>query len=84
VYTEELTEVNQGTKRTLTSYWKSLEKEGHDSEKVKRKIKKCCQHVVKSMEPYLKYLMRCAFLDEEFAQGPKCFHIIGVDVILDI
>lgn len=42
VYTEELTEINQGTKRTLTSYWKSLAKEGYSPDKVKRSIKKCC------------------------------------------
>jgi len=28
--TEELTEINNGTKRTLASYWKSIEKEGYD------------------------------------------------------
>ena len=34
VYTEELTEENDGSKRTLASYWKSLEKEGGDCDKV--------------------------------------------------
>lgn len=28
IYTEELTEINEGTKRTLESYWKSVEKDG--------------------------------------------------------
>ena len=34
VYTEELTEENNGSKRTLASYWKSLKKEGGDCDKV--------------------------------------------------
>ena len=83
VYTEELTEINQGTKRTLTSYWKSLEKEGHNVDKAKKKIKKCCQHLVKSIEPYLKYFMRCTFPRDEYSQEPSCFHILGVDILLD-
>ena len=34
VYTEELSEENEGSKRTLASYWKSMETEGKDCEKV--------------------------------------------------
>lgn len=34
IYTEELTQANDGTKRTLTSYWKCLKSEGHDPIKV--------------------------------------------------
>jgi len=34
IYTEELTQENEGSKRTLTSYWKSVEKEGKDPKKV--------------------------------------------------
>lgn len=34
VYTDELSEINEGTKRTLTSYWKSVRQEGHDPDKV--------------------------------------------------
>jgi hypothetical protein len=83
VYTEELTEINQGTKRTLASYWKSLEKEGYSSEKAKKKIRKCCQHLIKSIEPFLKYFMRCTFPRDEYTREPSCFHILGVDVILD-
>lgn len=35
VYTEELTEENNGSKRTLASYWKSLDKEGGECDKVR-------------------------------------------------
>ena len=31
VFSNELTEDNDGSKRTLTSYWKSIERHGHDS-----------------------------------------------------
>lgn len=38
-YTEELYEINEGSKRTLTSLWKSIEKEGHDVGTIKENIK---------------------------------------------
>lgn len=34
VYTKEITEINEGSKRTLESYWKSVELEGHDPQTV--------------------------------------------------
>jgi hypothetical protein len=34
VYTDELTAINKGSKRTLTSYWKSVKEEGFDPNKV--------------------------------------------------
>lgn len=37
IYSEELTGINTGSKRTLTSYWKSVRKEGHDPIKVNLK-----------------------------------------------
>lgn len=36
IYTEELTQANNGTKRTLTSYWKCLKKEGFNPGKVRK------------------------------------------------
>lgn len=35
IYTEELSQINNGSKRTLASYWKSVKKEGYDPVKVK-------------------------------------------------
>lgn len=37
IYSEELTGINTGSKRTLTSYWKSVRKEGYDPIKVSLK-----------------------------------------------
>ena len=34
IYTEELTKINNGSKRTLTSYWKSVREEGYDPNQV--------------------------------------------------
>lgn len=39
VYTEELTKANNGTKRTLTSYWNCLKEVGHDPKQVKNRVK---------------------------------------------
>lgn len=39
IYTEELSDINKGTKRTLTSYWKSVKQEGHDPTKVRNTLR---------------------------------------------
>lgn len=31
----------------------------------------------------MKYFMQCTFPREEYSQEPNCFHILGVDIILD-
>ena len=104
VHTEELILANDGTKRTLTSYWKSLEEAGHDSEtvspknrvftnfiifltfwnliefQVKKDIVSLLQNMLKALKPFLRYFQRCTFPKGE---PGTCFHIIGVDVILD-
>ena len=38
IYTDELTEINEGSKQTLSSYWKSVAKEGHNVKDMKAQI----------------------------------------------
>jgi tubulin polyglutamylase TTLL11 len=80
VYTNELTEINDGSKQTLSSYWKALEKEGLDVPKIKADITRLNQELLKALKPYLAYFQKCTFPRTE---PGKYFHIIGVDIILD-
>lgn len=80
IHTDELTEVNKGTKQTLSSYWKALEAEGLDVDQIKADIKHLNQELLKALKPYLQYFEKCTFPGMEHG---KYFHIIGVDIILD-
>lgn len=81
IMTEELLEVNTGTKRTLTSYWKTLEKEGYDVRSLKEEINSLCRHMLKAMQPHLRHLQHCKL--RKGAAGLHAMHIVGVDVIID-
>ena len=80
VHTDELTEANDGSKQTLSSYWKTMEKLGHSPETIKEEIIKLNQHLLKALKPFLLYFQKCIFPRSE---PGKCFHIIGVDILLD-
>lgn len=80
IHTDELTELNEGSKQTLSSYWKSLDKEGYDSQAIWLDIIRLNQELLKALKPYLAYFQKCTFPRSE---PGKCFHIIGVDVLLD-
>ena len=81
VLTEELLEPNNGTKRTLTSYWKSITKAGFNAEKIKAEIRALCQHMLKYISPHLRYSQMCRL--KKSAKGLRMMHIVGVDVIID-
>lgn len=51
-----------GSKRLLSSLWKTLEEEGHDVDLIKDKIKDTCRKAVITLEPYLKhyYIHNCS------------------------
>ena len=38
------------------------------------------QHLLKSMKPFLRYFMKCTYPKGEMG---NCFHILGLDVIMD-
>ena len=44
-----------GSKRLLSSLWKTLEEEGHDVDLIQDKIKDTCRKAVITLEPYLKH-----------------------------
>ena len=80
MHTDELTEANDGSKQTLSSYWKTMAKLGYKPEEVKGEIIKLNQHLLKALQPFLRYFQKCVF--PRSAPG-KCFHVVGVDVLLD-
>lgn len=80
VHTDELTEENEGSKQTLSSYWKAMEKLGYKPDQIKEEIIKLNQHLLKAMKPFLQYFQKCIF---PRSTPGKCFHVIGVDVLLD-
>lgn len=81
VLTEELLEPNDGTKRTLSSYWKTVKQSGFDPEKIKAEIKALCQHTLKYINPHLLYSQACKL--KSTAKGLRMMHILGVDVMID-
>jgi hypothetical protein len=44
---------DKGSKRLLSSLWKTLEEEGHDVEEIKEKIKDTVRKGIITLEPYL-------------------------------
>lgn len=81
VMTRELLEPNNGTKRTLTSYWKSLTQAGFKVDKIKEEIVSLCQHMLKAIQPRLRYFQRSKL--KTSAEGLNAMHIVGVDVLID-
>ena len=75
---------DQGSKRLLSSLWKTLEEEGHDVEEMKEKIKDTVRKGVITLEPYLRHYYRTHITkDETILENSKVFHILGLDVLID-
>lgn len=75
---------DQGSKRLLSSLWKTLEEEGHDVGEIKEKIKDTVRKGVITLEPYLRHYYRTNITrDEEIMAKSKVFHILGLDVLID-
>lgn len=80
VYSEEITEIHQGSKRTLTSLWKSLAKEGISKNTIMESIEKLIVKFLTSLKPFLLFAYKTAFGGKNIG---KCFHVIGVDILID-
>lgn len=74
----------KGSKRLLSTLWKTLEEEGHDIEEIKEKIKETVQKSIITLEPYLTHYYRQNISkDPENLENSKVFHILGLDVLID-
>ena len=81
IYEEELHEIHSGTKRTLSSLWKSVEKAGYSSKKIIERIEELLVKFLKSIHPFLLYNYQTLY--GKNAKKGKCFHVIGFDVLID-
>ena len=67
-------ENDQGSKRLLSSLWKTLEEEGHDVEEIQEKIKETVKKCIITLEPYLTHYYRTNISkDPENIENTKVF-----------
>ena len=65
---------DHGSKRLLSSLWKTLEEEGHDVEEIKSKIKDTVRRCIITLEPYLyNYYRSHLTKDESIIEKAKLF-----------
>lgn len=73
---------DNGSKRLLSSVYKSLEHMGVDTNCIKQQIKDICTKIVLAFQPFLIHSFH-----NEMGSGKDCnqrwFHIFGLDVLLD-
>ena len=75
---------DKGSKRLLSSLWKTLEEEGHDVDEIKEKIKDTVRKGIITLEPYLyNYYRMHLSKDDKNIQNSKVFHILGLDILID-
>ena len=78
---ENFMEEDNGSKRLLSSLWKSLEEQGYDVDLCKEKIADTVKKAVITMEPYLihSYHQKVNMNHDDV----KNFQILGMDILLD-
>jgi hypothetical protein len=69
--TEDFLTDDSGSKRLLTTAWKTLEENGKDIEEIKEKIKDTLRKSIITMEPYLKNTYHMRISQEH--ETSKCF-----------
>lgn len=81
VHTDEITEINEGSKQTLISFYKELKMNGYPIEIIQENIKDLVQKLMIAIQPslmlQLKSKLKLANLEKL-----KYFHIIGIDIML--
>lgn len=79
--TEDFLTDDKGSKRLLTTAWKTLEEEGHDVEEIQEKIKDTLRKSIITMEPYLTNTYHTRVNQDH--ENSKCFQILGMDILVD-
>lgn len=81
VHTEEIAGINDGSKRTLASLYEELNEAGYPVDLIKRNIKELLAKTLIAIQAGL-----CTHFDSKLKAAKvnklKCFHILGVDVLL--
>lgn len=73
---------DNGSKRLLTSVMKIMEKNGVNIQKFKDDVKDLCAKIVYIFQPYLVHCYHKE-IGVEGEANQNCFHIFGLDVLLD-
>ena len=72
---------DNGSKRLLSSLYKTLEEAGHDVDKIKSQINDTIKKAVITLEPYLVHYYHTQ-VNFEHSEA-KNFHLVGFDILLD-
>ena len=75
---------DKGSKRLISTMWKTLEEEGHDIYEIQEKIKDTVRKGIITIEPYLTHYYKSHISkDENHLSNSKAFHILGLDILID-
>ena len=75
---------DKGSKRLISTMWKTLEEEGHDIHEIQEKIKDTVRKGIITIEPYLTHYYKSHISkDENHLNNSKAFHILGLDILID-
>lgn len=72
---------DQGHKRSLTFALQYIQDQGHDSEKVYKRIKEIIIKSIFTVQPTLKHTYKSCQPDD--TENSMCFEILGFDIFLD-
>lgn len=75
--------INDSSKRTLESLWKSLDAEGVDTGELKAKMEDAIRKTVIAMEPSIMHEFRLAFGEKAASREKRVFQIFGFDLLFD-
>jgi tubulin polyglutamylase TTLL11 len=81
VHTDEITEVNEGSKQTLQSFYAELEQNGYPVDVIKRNIKDLVVKTLLAIQPAMNLQLK-SYLKLAKVEKLRYFHILGVDVLL--
>lgn len=72
---------SQASKRLLTSILKGLQASGKDVRFLRKQIQDLAVKTVVALEPYLRNAYHCFISPDN--KDPKCFQILGLDILVD-
>ena len=70
---------SRGGKRCLKVVWEELKQNGIDVATIRAKIEELTQKFLTGIYPFLKYYYKATFPKND----GKCFHVIGIDILID-
>eukprot|EP00330_Aristerostoma_sp_ATCC50986_P002138 CAMPEP_0114585410 /NCGR_PEP_ID=MMETSP0125-20121206/8968_1 /TAXON_ID=485358 ORGANISM="Aristerostoma sp., Strain ATCC 50986" /NCGR_SAMPLE_ID=MMETSP0125 /ASSEMBLY_ACC=CAM_ASM_000245 /LENGTH=478 /DNA_ID=CAMNT_0001780489 /DNA_START=81 /DNA_END=1517 /DNA_ORIENTATION=+ len=79
-FTEETTEMHNGSKRSFASLWKSIQAMGHDTNKIFEDIKDTMKKILIALRPQIELCYEAAYKGKP---SGKNYHILGVDIMID-